>query len=300
MGGRPTCSQPAPADWRDASIRTGRDTPRVHHAVGVPANIEVANAGPVTVVAIDRPERRNAVDRPTADALLDAFRRFDADPSSAVAVLTGNGGTFCAGSGPEGDRDRAGQPGHRGGSGADGPDPDGPLQAGDRRGRGIRSRGRSRARHLVRPASARRRRGARRLLPPLRRPARRRWHRAPPPASSDTEGPSISSSPAERWARRRRSPSASPTGWSRRATALEAAVEWGRELAALPQDCLRNDRLSALGQWGLSEEDALALEYRYGIASLSSGEAVCRCTRFAEGAGRSGATLEPPAAGTSA
>ena len=53
--------------------------------------------GPVAIVTIDRPEVRNAVDGPTADALADAFRRFDADDALAVAVLTGAGGTFCAG-----------------------------------------------------------------------------------------------------------------------------------------------------------------------------------------------------------
>ena len=52
---------------------------------------------PVVVVMINRPEVANAVDRPTADALADAFRRFDADDALAVAVLTGAGGTFCAG-----------------------------------------------------------------------------------------------------------------------------------------------------------------------------------------------------------
>ena len=41
--------------------------------------------GPVVVVTIDRPERRNAVDRPTAAGLLEAFERFDADPDAAVA-----------------------------------------------------------------------------------------------------------------------------------------------------------------------------------------------------------------------
>src|SRR5271157_862862 len=51
----------------------------------------------VTVVTIERPERRNAVDLATARALYDAFRRFDADAGSDVAVLTGAGGTFCAG-----------------------------------------------------------------------------------------------------------------------------------------------------------------------------------------------------------
>src|SRR5438876_3648161 len=53
--------------------------------------------GAVAVVTIDRPAVRNAVDGPTAAALADAFRRFDADEALAVAVLTGAGGTFCAG-----------------------------------------------------------------------------------------------------------------------------------------------------------------------------------------------------------
>lgn len=53
--------------------------------------------GAVCTVTIDRPEARNAVDGPTAAALADAFRRFDADDALAVAVLTGSGGNFCAG-----------------------------------------------------------------------------------------------------------------------------------------------------------------------------------------------------------
>ena len=53
--------------------------------------------GPVAVVTIDRPEVRNAVDGPTAGALADAFRRFEGDNSLLAAVLTGAGGTFCAG-----------------------------------------------------------------------------------------------------------------------------------------------------------------------------------------------------------
>ena len=52
---------------------------------------------PIVVVTIDRPEVGNAIDRPTADALADAFRRFDADPALAVAVLTGTHGKFCCG-----------------------------------------------------------------------------------------------------------------------------------------------------------------------------------------------------------
>jgi enoyl-CoA hydratase len=53
--------------------------------------------GPVAVVTINRPEVRNAVDGPTAQALAEAFRRFDAERDLAVAILTGAGGTFCAG-----------------------------------------------------------------------------------------------------------------------------------------------------------------------------------------------------------
>src|SRR6476469_8898717 len=59
--------------------------------------VQVSTDGPVTTVTIDRPERRNAVDRATADALAEAFRAFDSDGSQCVAVLTGAGGTFCAG-----------------------------------------------------------------------------------------------------------------------------------------------------------------------------------------------------------
>jgi len=50
----------------------------------------------ITIVTIDRPEARNAVDRDTAEALVFAFRQFDADPLSEVAILTGAHGNFCA------------------------------------------------------------------------------------------------------------------------------------------------------------------------------------------------------------
>jgi enoyl-CoA hydratase len=57
----------------------------------------VERRGPVTIVTIDRPEVRNAVDDEHAKALYDAFEAFDGDPEASVAVLTGAGGTFCAG-----------------------------------------------------------------------------------------------------------------------------------------------------------------------------------------------------------
>jgi enoyl-CoA hydratase len=59
--------------------------------------VRIERDGPVTVVALDRPGARNAVDRATAEALAEAFRAFDADPEARVAVLWGDHGTFCAG-----------------------------------------------------------------------------------------------------------------------------------------------------------------------------------------------------------
>jgi enoyl-CoA hydratase len=59
--------------------------------------VRVERNGPVTTVILDQPEVRNAVDGPTAQALADAFRAFDADEEARVGVLWGSGGAFCAG-----------------------------------------------------------------------------------------------------------------------------------------------------------------------------------------------------------
>ena len=60
-------------------------------------SVRVEKRGPVATVVLSRPEARNAVDPVTATALTDAFRAFDADADCNVAVLWGEGGTFCAG-----------------------------------------------------------------------------------------------------------------------------------------------------------------------------------------------------------
>jgi enoyl-CoA hydratase len=59
--------------------------------------IKVTTDGPVTIIAIDRPEVRNAVNPDTAKALYEAFLAFDDDDEARVAILTGTGGAFCAG-----------------------------------------------------------------------------------------------------------------------------------------------------------------------------------------------------------
>lgn len=59
--------------------------------------VRVERSGPVFTVLLNRPAVRNAVDGPTAHTLTEVFREFDDDPGAAVAVLHGEGGTFCSG-----------------------------------------------------------------------------------------------------------------------------------------------------------------------------------------------------------
>ena len=70
--------------------------------------------------------------------------------------------------------------------------------------------------------------------------------------------------------------------------ALAVAVALADELAALPQRCMRNDRLSALEQWDLDEADATVNEAVRGRATIESGETLAGAARFASGAGRHG------------
>jgi enoyl-CoA hydratase len=80
--------------------------------------VRIEREGPVMTVLLSRPERRNAVDRSTAAALVQAFHEFEADPDAAVAVLHGEGGVFCAGA----DLKAAGTPdGNRVAADGDGP-----------------------------------------------------------------------------------------------------------------------------------------------------------------------------------
>lgn len=90
--------------WRGARLTASRACVRRDDRLGTHRrryrqrmSVNVEHRGPVTVVSIDRPAVRNAVDRPTAEALAAAFRSVEADPGCRAAVLTGTGGTFCAG-----------------------------------------------------------------------------------------------------------------------------------------------------------------------------------------------------------
>src|SRR5262249_10193247 len=80
---------------------SGHGAPPVRHDEGwrecAMTDVRFETQGPVAIVTINRPQVRNAVDLSTAASLADAFRRFDADGELLVAILTGAGGTFCAG-----------------------------------------------------------------------------------------------------------------------------------------------------------------------------------------------------------
>jgi enoyl-CoA hydratase len=67
------------------------------------------------------------------------------------------------------------------------------------------------------------------------------------------------------------------------------AIQLAKDIAQFPQTCMRADRLSALRQWDLAEEDAIANEMRGGLDVIASGETLSGATRFASGVGRHGA-----------
>src|SRR5258707_2653893 len=77
----------------EATLRTSQGSEAMTEA----DSVLVERDGPVTIVSINRPHCRNAVDGATARRLFDAFLAFDADAEASVAVFTGTGGYFCAG-----------------------------------------------------------------------------------------------------------------------------------------------------------------------------------------------------------
>jgi enoyl-CoA hydratase/carnithine racemase len=81
--------------------------------------------------------------------------------------------------------------------------------------------------------------------------------------------------------------------------ALVSAQSLAAEIAAFPQTCTRQDRLSVLEQWGLPEQEALGVELAHGLVSLQA-DALAGATRFAAGAGRHGDldTRHSPGGGT--
>jgi enoyl-CoA hydratase len=249
--------------------------------------VRVEHDGAVTTVILHRPHARNAVDGPTATALADAFRAFDADEDAGVAVLYGEGGTFCAGADLKAIGTERGNQVQESGDG-----PMGPTRM--RLGKPVLAaiEGYAVAGGLelavwcdLRVAASDARLGVfcRRWGVPLidggtvRLPRLIGTGRA---LDLVLTGREVAADEALRIGLVDR---VVPSGQAR-----AAAEELAHRLAELPQVCLRQDRLSLLEQEGLSEEDALANELRHGLTSLRSG-ALEGAQRFASGEGRHGA-----------
>ena len=254
----------------------------------MPNAVRIEKNGTITTVILHRPKAKNAVDRPTAEALTGAFREFDEDPAASVAVLYGDGGTFCAGADLKAfGSDRVNRVA---------PDGDGPM-------------GPTRLR-LTKPViaaiSGYAVAGGLELalwcdLRVLEEDAVfgvfcRRWGvplidggtvRLPRLIGGSRAmelvltGRPVHACEAERIGLANR---VVPSGKAR-----QAAERWAAELAEFPQVCLRQDRLSLLEQWGLSETEAIQNELRHGQVSLASKEVGQGVGRFREGAGRHGA-----------
>ena len=247
----------------------------------------VTTENTTTIITINRPDLKNAVDGPTAERLADAFRDFDADESQCVAVLTGAGGTFCAGADLKAVSSGRGNRVRETGDGPMGPTR---MQLGKPVIAAVEGFAVAGGLELA-------------VWCDLRVAAEdavfgvycRRW--GVPLIDGGTirlprlighshamdlilTGRGISGEEARSMGLANR---LTPKG-----EALTSALELAESLARFPQHCLRSDRRSAYDQWHLSQHQALLQETRLGLSVIRSGETAEGASRFAAGAGRHG------------
>ncbi len=248
--------------------------------------VRVERDGAVTTVILDRPQARNAVNGPTAAALFSAFEEFDRDDTAAVAVLCGENGTFCAGADLKAIGTPEGNATH-----STGPGPMGPTRM-------------TLSKPVIAAVSGYAVAGGLELAlwADLRVAEEdavfgvfcRRWG-VPLIDGGTVRLPRlIGHSRAMDMILTGRAVDAAeayaigldnrvvPAGQARR-----AAEELAAELATLPQQCLRSDRMSQLNQWGSPETEAM--EYEFGSFARVAAESLAGAQRFAGGAGRHGA-----------
>jgi len=251
--------------------------------------VRTEKKGVVTTIIINRPEVRNAVDGATARELAEAFRQFERDDQALVAVLTGEGGSFCAGadlkavSGGEGEPNRMN------------PEGDGPM-------------GPSRmvfTKPVIAAVAGHAVAGGLELaiLCDMRVVEEdavfgvfcRRW--GVPLIDGGTvrlprliglsnaldmilTGRPVGAEEALRMGLANRV--------VKKGTARAEAEALAEQIARFPQKCMRSDRLSAYQQFDLGFEQAMRNEFELGLKTVESGETVEGATRFAQGAGRHG------------
>jgi enoyl-CoA hydratase len=243
---------------------------------------------PVVVITIDRPDVANAIDRPTADALADAFREFDSDDALSVAVLTGVGGKFCAGADLKAMREEGAPRASR-------VEPDGDGPVGPTRmllGKPVIAavEGHAVAGGLELAAWCDLRVAAedavfgvycRRWGIPLMdggtiRLARLIGHSHA--LDLILTGRGVSGDEALRMGLANRLVGAGE--------ALTASISLAREIASRPQAALRSDRLSSYEQWALPLDAALTGEYHHGMTTLRTGELFGGLENYASGSWR--------------
>ena len=252
----------------------------------MPVHFEID--APIAIVTIDRADVANAIDRPTAEELADAFRRFEGDESLAVAVLTGASGKFCAGA----DLKAMQEDGAPRASRVE-PDGDGPV-------------GPTRmllTKPVIAAVEGHAVAGGFELAVwcDLRVAAEdavfgvycRRW--GIPLMDGGTirlarlvghshaldlilTGRGVSGEEALRMGLANR---LVPMGET-----LAAARALAHEIATKPQAAMRSDRMSSYEQWSLSLDDALANEYQHGMATIRTGELFSGLDRYSSGAWR--------------
>ena len=252
-------------------------------------NVIVEKNGRICTIIINRPEVRNAVDKPTANALAEAFRAFDADDKSYVAVLTGEGGNFCAGADLKAvstDHARVNRLDETG---------DGPM-------------GPSRmflSKPVIAAVAGYAVAGGLELacfcdLRVVEKSAVfgvfcRRWGVPLIDGGTIRLPRLIGLSRAMDLILTGRPVGAEEAlsmGLANRivedGTARHEAEELARQLAKFPQVCMRNDRLSACEQFAMDTQDAFINEFRHGMKALESNETVSGAQRFTGGKGRHG------------
>lgn len=258
-----------------------------------PVNIEILQQGEIWKIAINRPEVRNCVDRYTADQLEKAFQSFESNALARVAILTGEGGNFCAGADlkavASGDPSR--------------------VNRMDRHGAGPMGISRMElSKPVIAAVSGYCVAGGlelaawcdmrvadtttvfgvfcRRFGVPLidggtvRLPRLIGQSRA---MDMILTGRPVDAAEAFSWGLANR--------YEKERNAMQGALELASLLSKHPQTCMRNDRQSALTQWGFCEREALEEEFEFGLNTLSSGETLEGATAFKDGSGRHGKTI---------
>jgi enoyl-CoA hydratase len=243
--------------------------------------------GDVLVVTIHRPEVRNAVDAVTATGLVEAFRSFDQDDALRIAILTGAAGTFCAGADLKALAEGRGNKLSEDGDGPMGPTRmllskpviaavEGHAVAG-----GLELACwcdlRVAARDAIFGVYCRRFGVPLVDLGTIRLPRLIGHSHA---LDLILTGRGVAGDEAIRMGLVNRLVD--------RGRSLDAALELARDLARLPQACMRSDRLSSYEQWSLPFDQATRNEFRRGMSVIESGETVAGAQKFASGAGRHG------------